>query len=316
MDTTTTATAAPWAEHPVGAAGEVLVQTLSTDVRLRAVDGEIARWRLLDGDPDRWLRVETGPGRLEIRPARALAFAWSDDGGTLEVELPRGARARVESASGSIRSLDLPEGRFRTVSGDQELVGSSGAMTAESVSGDIHVTGAGPTALSARSVSGDIDVRAPSSDRLSARTMSGDVRATGRLAGPGPYAFESTSGDLTLATDGPVRLRVTTISGDVHGDVPHIVETSHGVRTLVVGTGGPIVEVRTISGDVRLIRPQAAEPARSSTPAAASEPVEPSSVVTTETAEDRRLAILKALEAGDIDVAEAGRRLTAVEEPA
>ena len=101
---------------------------------------------------------------------------------------------------------------------------------------------------------------------------------------------------------------------------------------MTVGTSGPRVDFRSMSGDLNVVRPKAvghpeplpaAEPPGPVEPATAPQPPEPpiapepgAPAVNGAIAaayEDARLRILRSLERGDIDVAEAGNRLEALD---
>jgi hypothetical protein len=332
-----TATAQPTTtplEVDLGAAGEVVVETLDTEIRLRGIEGSVARVRLAAGDLADEFKVETGPGRLSVRPIRRWMLGHRRDIGPLELDVPRDAIVRAGSASGSVLALDLVAGgRFRSASGDVDVAGLGGSVDAESMSGGVRVRTAEPIELRLRTASGRIDVVAPAATRVEARTVSGSLRVSGRLAGDGPFSLESVSGDITIGTDGAIRLTASTVSGRVRSELPQVVDVGRG-RTLALGGDGPVVGARSVSGDIRvvpataevgvgpaapappaaLVPPAAPAPAPSASPVTA--PTAPSvepSVATSAPTEDPRLPVLRALERGDIDVAEAGRRLQVLE---
>ena len=240
-------------EHDLGSRGEVVVDTLDTEIRLRGVEGTVARIRLAAGTLEEEFRVETGPGRLSIQPIRRWSFVRRRDVGPLELEIPRDAVVRAGSASGSVLGLDLTAGgRFRSASGDIDLAGVGGSVDAESMSGGVRVRTAESIVLRLRTVSGRIDGVAPAATRIEAKTVSGSVRISGRLAGDGPFSFESVSGDVVIGTDGAIRLMASTVSGQVHSELPQVVDVGRR-RTLAFGGSGPLVSARSVSGDIRLV---------------------------------------------------------------
>ena len=150
------------------------------------------------------------------------------------------------------------------------------------------------------------------------------------------------SGDALLAPAGDVRIEMATLSGDLRSQLGGRSEGGRGRRSLIVGSGGPLVSVRSMSGDLLVVPPTPVEttpPGSSawagsdepapSPPAAPTPPAAPpltgqstsvgDSGATTATPtleadhDDARLRILRSLEAGEIDVAEAGRRLEALD---
>jgi len=111
-----------------------------------------------------------------------------------------------------------------------------------------------------------------------------------------------------------------TITGELSSELPSKRESQPGRKVLVIGRPGPTLAFRSVSGDLRVVEPRDAGPVMdpvTATPTAAGtavdEPLAP--VVTNPTdADARRLAILRALEAGEISVTEAAERLGRLEE--
>ena len=219
----------------------------------------------------------------------------------------------------------------------------SGRIAVEAVSGDLDIV-----------ATGDADAhhqdrlrrrRAARRDRalLDATTTSGDLKLAGRLAGPGPFAIETVSGDGLLAPAGDVRVEMTTLSGDLSSNIGGRSEGGRGHRSLAVGTGGPSLTFRSMSGDLRSSarrrvvadprratcrplrrtgrtgRARRTGPARAPAHGRPDEPIPmpaPAAVQNGAIAaayEEARLRILRSLERGEIDVAEAGRRFEALD---
>jgi hypothetical protein len=123
------------------------------------------------------------------------------------------------------------------------------------------------------------------------------------------------------------------VSGDLRSDLPHRSDGRAGRRSLIVGDGAVAVEFRSVSGDLRVravaddkagrtgkARPTDIAPTDPPTPPTATTrpttATEPDARPTDEpedATEAARLAVLRALEAGEIDVAEAGARLAELE---
>jgi DUF4097 and DUF4098 domain-containing protein YvlB len=170
-----------------------------------------------------------------------------------------------------------------------------------------------------RTVSGDLAIHATGILSLRAATTSGDVRLAGGFDGPGPFSLETVSGDAILAPVGAIRVDVRTVAGDIRNDLDALIEQVDGRRTLVVGDDGPTVSFRSMSGDLRVVRPEAlanarphVDPRPPEPPEPARPPIAPSASRPDESdpAAQEELAILEALERGNIDVAEADRRLS------
>lgn len=327
--------------HVIGADGLVSFRLEEGEIRLRAVDGDAMHVRdNHDGDLDAMFTVGLGEGSASFTLSRA---GLRRHGSTpdLVIEVPSRATVVVEAQSADIEADGLlGDQRYRTVSGDTKLRSVSGRIVVEAVSGDIDIVASGKTAMTVRSVSGDVAVRAATITALEAATTSGDLRVAGRLAGPGPFAIVTVSGDALLAPAGDVRIEMATLSGDLRSQLAGRTEGGRGRRSLEVGTGGPLVTVRSMSGDLLVVPPtmvgahdgvaQVVPPVAPVAPVAPSlEPASPpapptaptrtaEAAVTTNAAiaaayDDARLRILRSLERGEIDVAEAGRRLEALD---
>jgi hypothetical protein len=297
-------------QHAIGSDGLFVLQLRDGDVRLVGVDRDDVWIRSTDGAPLDRLAVERGERNLSVRAGGRVDLA---------VELPSGATVVIDGTSTDIEATGLSgDQRYRTASGDLAIRDGGGTLSIEAVSGDVEVATVIPTTMQVRTVSGDLAVRAAGILGLRAVTTSGDVRLTGGFDGPGPFSLETVSGDAILAPTGAVRLEVRTIAGDIQHDLDARVEQVDGRRTLVIGHDGPTVSFRSMSGDLRVVRAEALAGARPPAGPVHPEPLEPASPPTAPDADAsdqpgtaaEELAILEALERGDIDVAEADRRLS------
>lgn len=304
-----TAAPATSIEHAIGASGTCVLVVRSGDTRIQGVAGDVARVRSANGGPLDDFDIETVDGRLTIRARRRGDRTFGRDAWRtvdLIVDVPTAATVVVEGASGDIFGEGLTgDQRYRSASGDIELRGSGGTIDAEGMSGDVDITAVAPIDLTVRTVSGDLAVRAGTIERLRATSTSGDVRIAGRLEAPGPFSLETVSGDVILAPASDIRLEATTLTGDIRSDVPARAEGGPGHRVLVTGAGGPTVTFRSMSGDLRVVRATTVDMRVVSPP--------PPVVPATDPADDARLEILHALERGEIDVIEAGRRLESLD---
>ena len=310
-------------EHEIGPAGSLQLRITSADVQIRAVEGSVARARAIfevraadEAEADRvfgevQLRVARGDGTLAISEPnrhthglaaglqRLLGGPYADL--SVEIELPAGAEVRVDGVSADLTATGLRGNQqFKTVSGDLVLTDVAGELGLHSVSGDATVRAAAELALEAGSVSGDLSIVAPRLSRLHANTVSGDLEIEAELAGGEPHRVETVSGDFTLGLLGSLNLEVRGLSTDVRCDLPHRSEGSRDRRRYLIGDGGPQLLFSSMSGDVSV---RAARRLPAAGPAQAPEPPTPPP------APDERLAILRALERGELNVDEALRRL-------
>ena len=329
-------------EHPIGTDGLFLLRMRGGAARLRGVDGETVRVRT-DADLEGSFRVERGEGSLSIQAAQTFDLRVGRRAAhapEFDVDLPHRATVVVEVASADLTADSLRgDQRYRTVSGDLSLRSVAGSVEIDAVSGDVRLSAAGELALRARTVSGDLEVRAGRIANLGVTTTSGDVRFAGELATGTTHRIETVSGDMTLALAGgvrlvasslagDVRLVASSLAGDVRSDVPHRSEGGRGHRTLIVGDARSTLETSSMSGSVRLVQardidsigqgpveapvaPEPPPPALPAPPAVPEPPAAPSLAEPIATARDdeERLAVLRALERGEIDVAAAGRQL-------
>ena len=135
-------------EHAIGATGAFALNVRSNDVRVVAVDGDTVRIRARDGLDLTRFDTERGPGLLSVRAGGGV-----DE---LDVEVPHHATVVIEGSSGDIIVRGLrAEQHYRTSSGDIQLDGVGGRLSAEAVSGDVRIIASDRVEVSARTVSGD-----------------------------------------------------------------------------------------------------------------------------------------------------------------
>jgi len=317
-------------EHPIGPDGLLLVSLGSGDVHVLGEDGDVARIAERDGeDLGAIFDIEAGDASL------ALRAGGRGGSSNLEVRVPRRETIVIEAGSADLVAEDLAgDQRFNTASGDVELRRVSGAIAVEVASGDVELSAAGALRLQARTVSGDLTIRAGVLDALDAATTSGDLAIAGELTAGARHQVETVSGDALLALAGGARIEVSTVTGDIAAEAPHRSEREGGRRVVTVGDGRATLRVRTMSGDVHIVR--AVELVSAPTgdlprPVGATQGVtgpvatvdatrdlpepEPnaSEAAIAAAYDEARLAVLRRLERGEIDVAEAGRRLEALE---
>jgi hypothetical protein len=309
-------------EHPIGSDGRVVVKVAATDVRLRGTDGVNVVMRATfeisapsESEADAMfersrMRVAAGSGALAIEEStdsslggvigRLLTGRGSVDA-NLELDLPRGARLTLESVSGEVTSEALDgEQRYTTTSGDIYLSGGGGSLRVRTVSGDVIVRADRPLAARVEAVSGDLVLSAPRLEALRAQSVSGDVEVEGELARGGEFRVETVSGDFGIGLTGSAAFEVRGISTDISSDIDHRIEGRLDRRRLVIGSGEPNVIFSSMSGDISVRRQRRAMP----------QPPEPGArPAPNGMADDEQLAILEALERGEISVDEATRRL-------
>jgi DUF4097 and DUF4098 domain-containing protein YvlB len=161
----------------------------------------------------------------------------------LEIHVPAGSRIDAES-----------------VSADLEVEGIHGAVSIESVNGEIRIRG-NVTEADIATVSSNIYVESGSGLRDGQfQTVSGSIEFEGALDPSGRFDFEVVSGDVTLRLPGNTSadFDVETFSGDIDNQLgPAAQQTSKYVPSkslrFSTGSGGARVSIESFSGRVRLL---------------------------------------------------------------
>jgi hypothetical protein len=315
-------------EHDIGQTGRLSLRITSGDVSVRAAPGDQARIMAnfeieaaSEGEAnlaftEAQLVVEHGKGELIVtEPERnaslgALVGRLFTGRGQIDlsvtVELPERAELRLDVVSADV-NVDglLGEQRYNTVSGDLSLTGLGGSIRVKSVSGDMTMRANQAITVRADTVSGDLSIIAPMLEGLRANAVSGDVEVEGALGADHEYRIDTVSGDASVGVLSGATFEVRGISSDVVSDLDHRIEGRQDRRRVVVGEGGPEFIFNSMSGDLVIRRPRRLDrmapvpPAPPAAPKPPATPMEPND----------ELAILQALERGEIDVDEASRRL-------
>jgi Toastrack DUF4097 len=202
-----------------------------------------------------------------------IQITW---GGDFEcrVTCPPGTDVDLAGGSTDLRAEgELGEVSVRSASGDVRLGSALGAVQVKTASGDISV-GAVLADSSIVTVSGDLGVERIEAS-VTARSVSGDV-TIGSVAGE--LGLSTTSGDVDLKSVEDGDVRVQTVSGDVRigiargtrvwvdaASVSGKLESELGLEDQqsqgdAEGSVVPL-HVKTVSGDVSLVRAGAALPA-------------------------------------------------------
>lgn len=322
--------------HEIGAAGQFSLRVTSPDVEIRAVEGTVARVRIeydvraaSEEEADEVLdrarfRVRTGTGLLEVSEpkanesgltslARALGFRGARVEGRVEAEIPAGTQLSYAGVSADLTVIGLTGTQeYRTVSGDLVLTDVAGRIRIDGVSSDVSLRAGDRIWLQANTVSGDLSAVAPRIEECRVVTVSGDAELEGALGAGQPHRVETVSGDLNLGLRGGLDLEVRGLSSDVSIGMAHRSEGSRDRRRYHIGDGGAQMLFSSMSGDVmvrpsRRVAPDFPEPPQP--PAPPQPPPPPSPPQPPSLSEEEQLAVLRALERGEIDVEEASRRL-------
>lgn len=256
------------------------------------------------------------------------------------------AELALHTSSGDMRAVGTAGSlKLETASGDMTVEGARGWLRAQSASGDVRVFESALDGFHVQTASGDLAVDAALLGDADSRvqTASGDVRLTLRqhvAAGQEPaaaLAFHTVSGDANVRSPfrkterrrwqagsggaGP-RIDVTTVSGDLHAELapadPRFIPAASApaaANGLAPMAPPPPPAAPAPPAPVNDAAPVGTGPAANDANAPASEPLLPAAEAPAEATPSpglsaaERLAVLEAVERGDIDVEEALRRL-------
>jgi len=248
------------------AVGEVQIEVTE---RTAAVDIRTAfpRRPRLDAEVDFTITVPPGAS-VSVRNAS----------GDVTVTGVRG-ELRVEALSGTIKATSVGQVRsLRTLSGAVQLENAdSSDITVSTLGGAVAIRQLRARTADLRTIGGDLSVSDSDTERLSAQSMTGRIELAGRLTRTGRYSLQSQSGDVRVAlADDDFELEAATVNGTVRSDFPVTVEERRettaprgrlgrarggpggrgGARLLrgLSGDGGPLVTVRSFSGDIAIAR--------------------------------------------------------------
>lgn len=227
------------------------------------------------------VRVTFDHGRLEVTGPRRTGLLRGHAAFDVTIRLPEGSRGGVRTASADITCRGaLAELEAHTASGDVHAATVTGHLLAESSSGDIWLDETGPAEI--RTASGDVRLTW-ARDEVSVRTASGDVTIANAAS---DVTGNTASGDFRLASVGRGSTEVSSASGDiVIGVNPGVgvyldLSSATGSVTSQLNETGPSDDValgvrcRSASGDIRIVRSSAPQPAPAPEPgpAPATEP--------------------------------------------
>lgn len=177
----------------------------------------------------------------------------------LDIRVPRESHVDANTVSGDL-SVTGTRGQHdvRSVSGDVTIEDVQGPIQLRSVSGDITVA-AFAGRVEANSVSGEIEFRRSRVRTPDVVTVSGDIALSAVTLpdGPAESRVKTVSGEVELVMADPdAEISYNTVSGDAVVEVSAQVEkTGKRDRRIVIGRGGPALRVKSVSGDLRVVRP-------------------------------------------------------------
>lgn len=198
------------------------------------------------------LHSATGSGNQSVDGLAGPAEASSGSGDVKVNQI--GSDVRATTGSGEI-TISGVKGTLRASSGSGSIRADqiSGAITASTGSGDVRLTQAGSGDVEVSTGSGSVEVNGVNG-AVRIGTGSGNITAQGTPAGN--WRLHTGSGDLTveLPQQTSFELYAHTSSGSIDSKFPITVEGTITPRDLhgKVGSGGPLVDLRTSSGTIHI----------------------------------------------------------------
>jgi hypothetical protein len=148
--------------------------------------------------------------------------------------------------------------KVKSVSGNVTLDGVNADISAQTVSGDLE-TRRLEGKLRFTTVSGDLTVVDGSSSQVKAETVSGDVTLDLDVAPGARLDLSSVSGDVTvrMPESAGLQVEVKTMSGSLDSAFAGVTREGKPGRSTLrgsVGAGDGLLQAKTVSGDVTLLR--------------------------------------------------------------
>lgn len=241
---------------------QLLVSTGSGDIQLTRgtnnqikIHGQIQVHR--DGSEEQARQIAANPpieqaGNV-IRVGQQHEQHWHGISISYQIEAPAGSLLGAISGSGNIVDEGVGKNaKLETGSGDISANGLQGPFEVKTGSGNITAEHTGEGDVNAETGSGNIEIKEVEGS-FRARTGSGDIKATGTPSSP--WTLETGSGNIELwSGNAPLTLDASTGSGSVSTDHEMLVKGSldHHHLSGNLNGGGPLVRVRTGSGDIHV----------------------------------------------------------------
>lgn len=198
------------------------------------------------------LSVSAASGSEEIKNVRGPVNVDSASG---EIRVENVDRSVIiKSASGSVHAANLgDDARITAASGSIEVISVKGDLRARSLSGSVSVRSPGGR-VEAETASGSVTVAGANND-VKASSASGSIRVAGNPSGNSYWHLKTASGSVEVAVpkDAGFHLSAEAVSGQIETSLPIVIEDQdkHSLRARF-GTPGGRVEVRTVSGGIRV----------------------------------------------------------------
>lgn len=177
---------------------------------------------------------------------------------TVAITAPAAAEVDITTVSADVVASGFDRGtRVKTVSGDVTMSALRGEVDVKTVSGGVEAKNIA-AGLKLKTVSGDMAVVDGACRWVDAKSVSGDVLLDLDLDPTGTYDISTVSGDVAVRTIAEPNLSVdvASVSGHLITDFGVGWEHGPGRRRVsqTIGDGGARLWVKTVSGDLRMLR--------------------------------------------------------------
>ncbi len=237
-------------------AGDVTVTAGTTSrIEVRREGGSAVDVRLRDGV------LQVMQPEADTAPIERI-IKWFTEGRrhrcTVVITAPPEATIDLTTVSASVVASGFRSGtRVKTVSGEVTLSTLGENVDVKTVSGDIEGKGINGE-MKLKSVSGDMSIVDGACRWVDAKTVSGDVLLDLDLHPKGTYDVKTVSGGVGVRTTSEPNLSVDakTVSGQIVSDFGLTWVSRPGHREVddSIGDGGARLRVKTVSGDLRVLR--------------------------------------------------------------
>ena len=233
--------------YPMATNGRLSVETFNGSVEITGWDQDT-----VDISGSKYGRTEAAADDLQVsidHSANAVSIRVSrpsigrnNEGARFVIKAPRSAVLdRITSSNGAIRTIDLAgPARLKTSNGSIKVQGLSGSLDAQTSNGSITaelVAADGPVRAETSNSSVDLRLPAKFDESIRAHTSNGSVT-------------------VRVPPDMNARFTARTSNGRITSDVDMRTsgEIGHNRLDGVMGAGGPLVDLSTSNGSIRITK--------------------------------------------------------------
>src|SRR2546423_277934 len=148
---------------------------------------------------------------------------------------------------------------LHSIQGGVTLADASGRIEVNSVNEDVQLSNVSGE-IKVETTNGEVMLTGIQSSSVDAGTINGDVTYEGTVNDGGSYSFGSHNGDISVSI--PERANVTITAATANGDIdasfplPMTGSTGRHRKTFKIGSGSARMELESFQGDIEMRRPQ------------------------------------------------------------